>query len=127
MRQVSRSELFWAIVLGVALFASGIALIELHSRARLIYIAHERELDVQRRLLDEQADLEMKVRRVSLAGSIGAGAAMLGLEDATGADTVTLVEHADGTIGLTEELRRELEALDGLPAEQEVPEKGGRS
>lgn len=123
MRQVSRIEVFWALLLGVVLFVSGVALIELHCRARQIYIEHERELDVQRRLLDEQADLEMKVRRASLAGSIGAGAAMLGLEGATGADTVTLVEHPDGSIGLTDELRRELEALDGV----RPTSAGGRS
>lgn len=123
MRQVSRIEVFWALLLGVALFVSGVALIELHCRARQIYIEHERELDVQRRLLDEQADLEMKVRRASLAGSIGAGAAMLGLEGATGADTVTLVEHPDGSIGLTDELRRELEAIDGV----RPTSAGGRS
>lgn len=123
MRQVSRIEVFWALLLGVALFVSGVALIELHCRARQIYIEHERELDVQRRLLDEQADLEMKVRRVSLAGSIGAGVAMLGLEGATGADTVTLVEHPDGSIGLTDELRRELEAIDGV----RPTSAGGRS
>ena len=123
MRQVSRIEVFWALLLGVVLFVSGVALIELHCRARQIYIEHERELDVQRRLLDEQADLEMKVRRASLAGSIGAGAAMLGLEGATGADTVTLVEHPDGSIGLTDELRRELEAIDGV----RPTSAGGRS
>ena len=130
MRQVARSELIWAVLLGAALFASAVALVELHCRARQLYIDHEREVDVHRRLLDEQADLEMKVRRASLAGNIAAGASMLGLEGATGADTVTLVERADGSIDLQPDLRRELDAMrsaDASAAASASAEQGGRS
>ena len=72
----------------------------------------------------------MKVRRASLAGNIAAGASMLGLEGATGADTVTLVERADGSIDLQPDLRRELDAMrsaDASAAASASAEQGGRS
>ena len=101
MKSVARAEIIWAAVLGVALF---------HWQARQLFVAHEHEADVHRRLLDDQANLEMQVRRASLAGNIGAGAAMLDLAGATGVDTVTLVEAPDGGIDFLPELRRELDA-----------------
>ena len=109
MKSVARAEIIWAAVLGVALFLSALGLVELHWQARQLFVAHEHEADVHRRLLDDQANLEMQVRRASLAGNIGAGAAMLDLAGATGVDTVTLVEAPDG-VDFLPELRRELDA-----------------
>ena len=103
MRPVTRAELLWTVVLGIVLVGSAFCLVDLHFQMRQLFVAHEHEMDVHRRLLDDQAELEMKVRRASLPGSISAGAAMLDLSGATGADTVTLVEAPDG--------RRELDAL----------------
>ena len=109
MKSVSRTELVWAIALGFALFASALVLVDLHWQARQLFVAHEHEADVHRRLLDDQANLEMQVRRASLAGNIGAGASMLDLAGATGVDTVTLVESPDGRIDFLPDLRRELD------------------
>ena len=81
MRPVTRAELLWTVVLGIVLVGSAFCLVE------------------------------MKVRRASLPGSISAGAAMLDLSGATGADTVTLVEAPDGRIDFLPEVRRELDAL----------------
>ena len=79
MKSVARAEIIWAAVLGVALFLSALGLVELHWQARQLFVAHEHEADVHRRLLDDQANLEMQVRRASLAGNIGAGAGKLEL------------------------------------------------
>jgi|GEM_PF-162387 len=117
MRPVTRAELLWTVVLGIVLVGSAFCLVDLHFQMRQLFVAHEHEMDVHRRLLDDQAELEMKVRRASLPGSISAGAAMLDLSGATGADTVTvrsvpeLVEAPDGRIDFLPEVRRELDAL----------------
>lgn len=111
MKSVARAEIIWAAVLGAALFLSALGLVELHWQARQLFVAHEHEADVHRRLLDDQANLEMQVRRASLAGNIGAGAAMLDLAGATGVDTVTLGETPDGRIDFLPDLRRELDAV----------------
>ena len=107
----TRAELLWTVVLGIVLVGSAFCLVDLHFQMRQLFVAHEHEMDVHRRLLDDQAELEMKVRRASLPGSISAGAAMLDLSGATGADTVTLVEAPDGRIDFLPEVRRELDAL----------------
>ena len=106
MRPVTRAELLWTVVLGIVLVGSAFCLVDLHFQMRQLFVAHEHEMDVHRRLLDDQAELEMKVRRASLPGSISAGAAMLDLSGATGADTVTLVEAPDGRIDFLPEVRR---------------------
>ena len=84
MRPVTRAELLWTAVLGIVLVGSAFCLVDLHFQMRQLFVAHEHEMDVHRRLLDDQAELEMKVRRASLPGSISAGAAMLDLSGATG-------------------------------------------
>ena len=106
MRPVTRAELLWTVVLGIVLVGSAFCLVDLHFQMRQLFVAHEHEMDVHRRLLDDQAELEMKVRRASLPGSISAGAAMLDLSGA-----VTLVEAPDGRIDFLPEVRRELDAL----------------
>ena len=102
MRPVTRAELLWTVVLGIVLVGSAFCLVDLHFQMRQLFVAHEHEMDVHRRLLDDQAELP---------GSISAGAAMLDLSGATGADTVTLVEAPDGRIDFLPEVRRELDAL----------------
>lgn len=106
---VSPAELGWILFLGGCLFASALCLVELHCQTRQLFVAHEHEADVHRKLLDDQAELEMKVRRAALASNIGAGAAMLDLYGATGGETVTLVEAPDGSVDFLPEMRRQLE------------------
>ena len=129
MPPVTRGELLWTSVLGAVLVGSAFCLVGLHFQMRQVFVAHEHEMDVHRRLLDDQAELEMKVRRASLAGSITAGAAMLDLSGATGSDTVTLVETPDGRIDFLPELRRELDQLEAAEAAQsaQAAASGGRS
>ena len=87
MRPVTRAELLWTAVLGIVLVGSAFCLVDLHFQMRQLFVAHEHEMDVHRRL------------------------AMLDLSGATGADTVTLVEAPDGRIDFLPEVRRELDAL----------------
>ena len=112
MRSVSRAELIAVFLLGIILFASAIALVELHYRSRLLFVEHEHEVGIARRLLDDQAELQMKVRRAALPGTISAGAQMMGLEGATGAVTYTLVADAQGRIDFAEETKARAEALE---------------
>lgn len=69
MRPVTRAELLWTAVLGIVLVGSAFCLVDLHFQMRQLFVAHEHEMDVHRRLLDDQAELEMKVRRASLPGA----------------------------------------------------------
>lgn len=118
MRSVSRMELFWAALLGIALFASAICLVELQYRTRVLFVEHEHEADLTRRLLDDQAELLMKVRRAALPGEIAEGAAALGLEGATGDTTVTLVALPSGAMALSDETKARIAAADAAEAER---------
>ena len=117
MRSVSRAELIAVFLLGIILFASAIALVELHYRSRLLFVEHEHEVGIARRLLDDQAELQMKVRRAALPGTISAGAQMMGLEGATGAVTYTLVADAQGRIDFAEETKARVERAEALERE----------
>ncbi|MBM6703336.1 hypothetical protein H6A60_02285 [Sutterella massiliensis] len=103
MRSVSRAELVAVAFLGAILFVSALALVELHYRARLLFVTHEHEVGISRRLLDDQAELQMKVRRAALPGVISSSAQAYGLEGATGAVTYTLVIDDAGGIAYAEE------------------------
>lgn len=118
MRSVSRAELIAVFLLGIILFASAIALVELHYRSRLLFVEHEHEVGIARRLLDDQAELQMKVRRAALPGTISAGAQMMGLEGATGAVTYTLVADAQGRIDFAEETKARVERAEALEREE---------
>ena len=120
MSRTSPIELVWVAVLGFALFVSALSLVDLHYRTRQVFVAHERELDTARKLLDDQAELQMKVRRASLPGSIVAGARELGLKGATGDNTVTLVRAKDGTVVLSEETKARIAAEAAAQAERRV-------
>lgn len=111
MHSLSRTELVFTIGLGIFLAASAAWLVCLHFEARHLFIEHEREVDVHSRLLADQSELEMKVRRASLPANISIGAAMLGMAGATGESTVTLVEGTDGSVDFLPEIRRELDKL----------------
>ena len=63
MRPATRGELFAVLVLGMLLFASAVALVEVQYRTRLLFVEHEHEVDVTRRLMDDEAELLMQVRR----------------------------------------------------------------
>ena len=118
MRSVSRAELIAVFLLGIILFASAIALVEIHYRSRLLFVEHEHEVGIARRLLDDQAELQMKVRRAALPGTISAGAQMMGLEGATGAVTYTLVADAQGRIDFAEETKARVERAEALEREK---------
>ena len=118
MRSVSRAELIAVFLLGIILFASAIALVELHYRSRLLFVEHEHEVGIARRLLDDQTELQMKVRRAALPGTISAGAQMMGLEGATGAVTYTLVADAQGRIDFAEETKARVERAEALEREK---------
>lgn len=118
MRSVSRAELIAVFLLGIILFASAIALVELHYRSRLLFVEHEHEVGIARRLLDDQSELQMKVRRAALPGTISAGAQMMGLEGATGAVTYTLVADAQGRIDFAEETKARVERAEALEREK---------
>ncbi len=118
MRSVSRAELIAVFLLGIILFASAIALVELHYRSLLLFVEHEHEVGIARRLLDDQAELQMKVRRAALPGTISAGAQMMGLEGATGAVTYTLVADAQGRIDFAEETKARVERAEALEREK---------
>ena len=55
MRPVTRAELLWTVVLGIVLVGSAFCLVDLHFQMRQLFVAHEHEMDVHRRLLDDQA------------------------------------------------------------------------
>ena len=118
MRSVSRAELIAVFLLGIILFASAIALVEIHYRSRLLFVEHEHEVGIARRLLDDQAELQMKVRRAALPGTISAGAQMMGLEGATGAVTYTLFADAQGRIDFAEETKARVERAEALEREK---------
>lgn len=118
MRSVSKAELGLVAVLGVVLFASALALVEIHYRTRLLFVAQERAVDMERRLLDDQAELQMKVRRAALPSTISAGAAMMGLEGASGSNTYTLVGYPDGRVALSRETQARLDEADAYAQAQ---------
>ena len=126
MRSVSKVELGLVAVLGAVLFTSALALVEIHYRTRLLFVAQERAVDLERRLLDDQAELQMKVRRAALPGTISAGAAMMGLEGATGNNTYTLVEEPDGRIAFSRETQARLEEAEAYAA-QEAAKKAAKA
>ena len=51
MRPVTRAELLWTVVLGIVLVGSAFCLVDLHFQMRQLFVAHEHEMDVHRRLL----------------------------------------------------------------------------
>ena len=55
-----------------------------------LLVEHERAIDVERRLKDDQAELLMRVRRASLPSRISDSAAAFGLVPVDGAHTVIL-------------------------------------
>lgn len=118
MRSVSRAQLAAVFILGLILLTSAFALVELHYRSRLVFVAHEHEVGITRRLLDDQADLQMKVRRAALPGTISAGAAMIGLEGATGENTYALVEDESGRISFAEETKARVERAEAIEREK---------
>lgn len=118
MHSVSKVELGLIAVLGAVLFASALALVEIHYRTRLLFVAQERAVDLERRLMDDQAELQMKVRRAALPGTISAGAVMMGLEGATGNNTYTFVEEPDGRIVFSRETQARLEEAEAYAAQE---------
>lgn len=110
MNRVSNMQIFWAMLLGATLLASAFSLVDLQYRTRRVFVEHERELDVARRLQDDRSELQMLVRRASLPGNIVEGAREMGLRGATGDNTVMLVLDADGRVTLSKETAARIEA-----------------
>ena len=78
-----------SIVTGIALLAGSVMLVNERYRMRQLFVEHERAIDVERRLKDDQAELLMRVRRASLPSRISDSAAF-GLVPVDGAHTVIL-------------------------------------
>ena len=79
-----------SIVTGLALLAGSVMLVNERYRMRQLFVEHERAIDVERRLKDDQAELLMRVRRASLPSRISDSAAAFGLVPVDGAHTVIL-------------------------------------
>ena len=79
-----------SIVTGIALLAGSVMLVNERYRMRQLFVEHERAIDVERRLKDDQAELLMRVRRASLPSRISDSAASFGLVPVDGAHTVIL-------------------------------------
>lgn len=79
-----------SIVTGIALLAGSVMLVNERYRMRQLFVEHERAIDVERRLKDDQAELLMRVRRASLPSRISDSAAAFGLVPVDGAHTVIL-------------------------------------
>ena len=111
MRPVTRAELLWTVVLGIVLVGSAFCLVDLHFQMRQLFVAHEHEMDVHRRLLDDQAELEMKVRRASLPGEHLSRCGHARLVRGNGCGYGDARGGAGRTNRLLPEVRRELDAL----------------
>ena len=91
-----------SIVTGIALLAGSVMLVNERYRMRQLFVEHERAIDVERRLKDDQAEL----RRASLPSRISDSASAFGLVPVDGAHTVIL-EGAETKTDVPVEAKRE--------------------
>ncbi|MDY3115907.1 MAG: hypothetical protein SOR95_08035 [Sutterella sp.] len=77
------------VVLGLA-----VALVQQRYQIRTLFVEHERSVDIGRRLADDQADLLLRIRKAALPSAVAQGAEKLGLEEARGENTVSMVMDA---------------------------------
>ncbi|EJX07360.1 hypothetical protein EVA_04531 [gut metagenome] len=70
----------------------------LQYRSRTLFVEHERAIDIGRKLLDDQAELEYKVRKASLPGNVVSEAEKLGLVPSTEEESITLIYDKTGKV-----------------------------
>ena len=90
-----------SIVTGIALLAGSVMLVNERYRMRQLFVEHERAIDVERRLKDDQAELLMRV-----PSRISDSASAFGLVPVDGAHTVIL-EGAETKTDVPVEAKRE--------------------
>lgn len=98
MRRLNGALIGLVGVLGAILFALALILVNFQYRSRTLFVEHERAIEVGRKLLDDQAELEYKVRKASLPGNIVAEAEKAGLVPSTEEESVTLVYDSTGRV-----------------------------
>lgn len=91
MRQMGIFQFIFMMLGVIATLSLAVVLVQQRYQIRTLFVEHERAVDVGRRLADDQADLLLKIRRAALPSSISQGAQALGLEEARGENTVSLV------------------------------------
>lgn len=94
MKQPSKPLFVLTVATGLALLAASVVLVNERYRMRELFIEHERAIDMERRLKDDQAELLMRVRRASLPGRISETAGAFGLVPADGAHTIVIEPEA---------------------------------
>ncbi len=90
-------------ILGGVLLALALLLVNFQYRSRTLFVEHERAIEVGRKLLDDQAELEFKVRKASLPGNIVSEAEKLGLVPSTEEESITLIYDKTGRVVTLEE------------------------
>ncbi len=98
MRRLNSALLGAILVLGIVLLLLALLLVNLQYRSRTLFVEHERAIDIGRKLLDDQAELEYKVRKASLPGNIVSEAEKLGLVPSTEEESITLIYDKTGRV-----------------------------
>lgn len=98
MRRLNGALLGLVFFLGATLFVLALVLVNFQYRSRTLFVEHERAIDIGRKLLDDQAEIEYKVRKASLPGNVVSEAEKLGLVPSTEEETVTLVYDKEGGV-----------------------------
>lgn len=119
MKTYHKLELFIVFALGAVFLASALYLVDVQYKIRKAFVEHEREVAIGKRLMDDEAELLMKVRRASLTGPIMEAAAEMGLKGATGDNTVILVKESDGSIRLSKNTQRQLDEEESNQSKKE--------
>ena len=102
-------------ILGTVLLALALLLVNFQYRSRTLFVEHERAIEVGRKLLDDQAELEFKVRKASLPGNIVSEAEKLGLVPSTEEESITLVYDKTGRVVTPEEEEEETSSAERKP------------
>lgn len=119
MRRLNGALIGLVGVLGAILFALALILVNFQYRSRTLFVEHEKAIEVGRKLLDYQAELEYKVRKASLPGNIVAEAEKAGLVPSTEEESVTLVYDGTGRVVNPDEATAEPAAVDLKAAKAE--------
>lgn len=109
MENISKREIWAIFFLGIVLTVSSFMMVELQDKTRRVFVAHEREVDMGRKLLDDQLELQMLVRKAALPSQIASGAKQIGLEGANGANTFTFVVSKNGKVAYSAQTKARLD------------------
>ena len=118
MRRLNGALIGLVAVLGAILFALALILVNFQYRSRTLFVEHERAIEAGRKILDDQAELEYKVRKAGLPGNIVAEAEKAGLVPSTEEESVTLVYARSGRVVDPEEAGAGESASVNLAAEK---------